>query len=75
MLNLVLKLETFHTLLSSKRWYHLLTIELYRSNLFHEFTQCIAESHIFLIQKEKFKLHHMRNVIAGTHLCTRLKHS
>ena len=42
MLNLTLGLQTLHTLLSSKPWYHhLLTIELYRSNLSHEFIHYI----------------------------------
>ena len=43
MLNLTLRLQTLHTLLSSKFWYHLLTIELFRSNLWHKIIQYIAD--------------------------------
>ena len=43
MLNLILRLQTFHTLLSSKVWHHLLTAELYRSNLPHDFIHYIAD--------------------------------
>ena len=43
MLKLDSNAKTFHTLLLSKLWYHLLTIELYRGNLSHKFIQYIAE--------------------------------
>ena len=43
MLNLTLRLQKFHTLLSSKLWYHLPTIKLNRSNLSHEFIHHIAD--------------------------------
>ena len=52
MLNFTLRLQTLHTLLSSKLWYHLLTVELYGSNLSHEFIHYIADLikplHIFI---------------------------
>ena len=36
-LSLTLGLQTLQTLLSSKVWYHLITIELYKNNLSDEF--------------------------------------
>ena len=50
MFNLTLRLETLHTLLSSKLWYQVLTIELYRSNLSHEFIHYISDliGHLYI---------------------------
>ena len=42
MSNLTLRLQTLYTLVSSKLWYHLLTIDLFRSKLSHEFIHYIT---------------------------------